>query len=103
MKKVTVAPGELFTVKHKVPRRRVVEFKVIANDPVDTYVLNESELKRLRMGRKYETYGGFDGRTFHHQVVELFDLRAPDSCIYRSTIQAITILTSIMRFSPKGY
>ena len=79
MKKVTVAPGELFTVKHKVPRRRVVEFKVIANDPVDTYVLNESELKRLRMGRKYETYGGFDGRTFHHQVVELFDLRAPDS------------------------
>ncbi len=79
MKKVTVRSGGLFTVKYKVPRKRVVEFKVIGNEPVNTYVVDDAQLKKLRSGDDYTAYGGFDKKRFHQQVLELFDLDSGDS------------------------
>lgn len=79
MRRKTVGSKRLLYVRHTVPRGRVVEFKVIGNAPVSTYVVNEEDLRRLQLGQSYSAYGGFQNRTFHHQVLELFDLRRDDS------------------------
>lgn len=75
MNRATVKGERLFTVQHVVPRGKVVEFKVIGNDPVNSYVFDDDDLANMKAGRAFSSYGGFEGRTFHHQVLELFNLK----------------------------
>lgn len=78
MNVLTVAAGKFRALPFTAPRRRVVEFTVRSDEPVNTYVVSPDGLGDLRGGDPIRAYGGFDRRKRHHQVVGLSDLRAGD-------------------------
>ena len=66
-------PNGHLRVRYRVPRRGLIEYKVEANRPVTTFVLDEEGLKEF-MGRGedvYSYYGGFSKRREHYQELRL--------------------------------
>lgn len=66
-------PKSYLKVRYSVPRRGLVEYKVEADHPVTTFVLDEEGLSEFlgRSGDVYSYYGGFPNRYEHRQELRL--------------------------------
>jgi hypothetical protein len=69
----TLRPYSYLKVRYPVPKRGLIDYKVEAERPVDTFVLDEEGLREfLGKGRDvYSYYGGFSNRYEHHQELRL--------------------------------
>jgi hypothetical protein len=67
-----IKPNSHLKIRFSVPRRRVVEYDVEANRPVDTYILDENGLEDFYSRKqRFESWGGFTRRYEHHEQITL--------------------------------
>lgn len=68
----TLEPDTHLKIRYTVPRKRMIEYHVVANHPVDTYILDEEGLAEFYAGEEYiQSYGGFTRRLKHKQELGL--------------------------------
>jgi hypothetical protein len=68
-----IKPKSYLSVRYRVPRSGLIEYKVEASRPVNTFVLDEEGLREFlgRGGDVYSYYGGFARRYEHRQELRL--------------------------------
>jgi hypothetical protein len=68
-----IKPKSYLRVRYHVPHRRLIDYTVEADRPVDTYILDDEGLNEfLGKGEDvYSYYGGFYNRYKHHQELRL--------------------------------
>lgn len=70
----TLKPNTNIRIRYRVPRNRRIEYEVEADQPVDTYVLDDKGLEEFDHGKNayiYSYYGGFANRRHHQQELRL--------------------------------
>lgn len=72
MPRAPVHQDQDLVVSYTVPRRGLVEFRVYAEAPVTTFVVDDAGLEDLANGEEeVPSYGGFHRRRIHHQELRL--------------------------------
>lgn len=67
----TIRPDEHLELEYKIPRSRIIKFKIHSNRPVKSYVVDTYGLRDFQSGHKrFRYYGGFP-EAQRHQVQEL--------------------------------
>lgn len=61
----TLRPKRYTVIPTRVPWSGHFKYRVEAERPVDTFMLDEEELEKFRGGRSVNSFGGFDERRVH--------------------------------------